>query len=171
MARLFFALWPADAARDALGALSKSVAAAAGGRAIPPAKIHLTLAFLGEVAASDDAAVREAAEAVRGEPLDLVFDRLGSFPRSQVAWIGPSRAPEGLGRLAAQLAESLRTRGFAIENRRFAAHITLSRGIREPVASAQATPIAWKADAFALVESQASTGRYLTRGSWVLGTR
>lgn len=171
MARLFFALWPPDAARDALGALSTSVAAAAGGRAIPPAKIHLTLAFLGEVPASREEAVRAAAESVRAAPLDLAFDRLGSFPRSQVAWTGPSRVPEALIDLAEQLAEGLRARGFALETRRFAAHVTLARRIRERVAPAATPPIAWKADAFALVESQTSTGRYVTRGSWALGTR
>ena len=48
MPRLFFALWPDDAVRDALAARRDAIAFAYGGRPMLPATFHLTLAFIGE---------------------------------------------------------------------------------------------------------------------------
>lgn len=171
MARLFFALWPPDGVREALGRLSQEVAAAAGGRRVPQANIHLTLAFLGEVATERGPLVREAADSVRGEPFELSLDRLGSFRRAGVAWMGPSATPLALGDLASNLASALRARDFSIEDRPFAAHVTLARGIGKPIVAAPAVPVAWTARQFVLVESERSTGRYAIRGTWLLGTR
>ena len=63
MARLFFALWPDEPARGRLAPLAAEVAAQASGKPVPIAKLHLTLAFLGEV---DAARIDRAVEAARG---------------------------------------------------------------------------------------------------------
>jgi hypothetical protein len=39
------------------------------------------------------------------------------------------------------------------------------------IESTPVEPVGWEAKAFALVESDLRTGRYETRGSWVLRTR
>ena len=69
--RLFFAIWPDSTAVDALGRLAVEVAGRTGGRATPADKIHLTLAFLGEVAAERSGDVAAAGEAVRARPFEL----------------------------------------------------------------------------------------------------
>ena len=171
MARLFFALWPSAGARSGLASLATEVAAQSGGRAVPEAKIHLTLAFLGEVAPQRMASALSVAGSLAGQAFDLELDRIGSFPRAGVAWAGASRTPPALEALAAALANGLRCAGVELEERPFAAHVTLARRIiRRPVERAVA-PIAWQAREFALVESDLRTGHYATRERWELEAR
>jgi len=171
MARLLFALWPPDAARVALAREAAQLANRCGGRAMAESRIHLTLAFLGDVPESRLADVMAVAEAVSSAAFSTCFDQVGSFSRSEVAWARPSRAPEALLRLAADLDSRLRESGFALEKRPFAPHVTLVRRILRKVDRAPLEPIAWETRAFALVESGLSAGRYETRGMWKLGAR
>jgi 2'-5' RNA ligase len=171
MARLFFALWPQSAARDALARLAVDVAEHCGGRAVPAAKIHLTLAFLGEVAPGREAAAARAGAGLDADAIHATFDRLGAFPRAGVAWAGCSRVPPELGTLAAGLASGLRAEGFELEDRAFAAHVTLARRIRRKPGGEPIAPIEWRSHEVALVESDRRTGRYVTRGCWALRAR
>jgi 2'-5' RNA ligase len=168
MSRLFFALWPDEAARQALGALSRDVALAAGGKPVPEEKIHLTLAFLGEVAAGREPEAKRAAQDMRCEAFTLGLDRVGSFRRARVAWAGTSMAPRPLLDLQAALAARLAEQGFELEEREFAPHLTLARKIARPVPAASIPAIAMQARALALVRSEAGTGRYTTLESWPL---
>lgn len=171
MARLFFALWPPEPARAALARLAVEAAERTGGRPVAAAKIHLTLAFLGDVPPERAAAASTAAAGVEIAAFRATFDRLGTFARAGVAWAGLSRPSAPLEALAATLGAQLRAAGFDLEDRAFAAHVTLARRIRSRLAEAPVEPVAWEANAFALVESDLRTGRYETRGSWNLGTR
>jgi 2'-5' RNA ligase len=110
--------------------------------------------------------VVRAAQALAFEPFDLVLDCVGSFARAQVAWAGPSAPDPRAGRLATELAAALRDAGFELERRPFAAHVTLVRHINRPCAEAPSEPINWMASAFALVESDLRTGRYVEKGRW-----
>jgi 2'-5' RNA ligase len=168
MARLFFALWPDAPTRRELEALAHDVALAAGGKPVPAEKIHLTLAFLGEVAAERQAQAIRAAQETRGGAFTLPLDRVGSFRRARVAWAGTSSPPAALLDLQADLARGLAERGFVLEDREFAAHLTLARKIAKPVPPASMKPIAMRADALALVLSEAGTGRYTTLETWPL---
>ena len=51
--RAFFAVWPDAAAAVALRALADDVANRMSGRASQPSNLHLTIAFVGEIAAGD----------------------------------------------------------------------------------------------------------------------
>jgi 2'-5' RNA ligase len=170
MARLFFAVWPDEAAALALEALAVALADVAGGKPVPREKIHLTLAFLGEVSGDRvEDAVAAGAEA-RGAPFRLRLDEVGSFRRSEVAWAGCSRAPAGLASLQSDLAASLAARGFTLEERAFAPHITLARRIRKAVPRAPTEAIAWDVRDVTLVRSETGTGRYAVMQRWPLGT-
>jgi 2'-5' RNA ligase len=168
MSRLFFALWPDEAARQALGTLARDVALVAEGKPVPGEKIHLTLAFIGEVAADREPEVKRAAQDLRGEAFTLGLDRVGSFRRARVAWAGTSTAPQPLLDLQEELAAKLAERGFELEEREFAPHLTLARKIARPVPAASIPAIAMQARALALVRSEAGTGRYTTLESWPL---
>ena len=160
MARLFFALWPDAGARARLEPLAVELAAAAGGKPVPIAKVHLTLAFLGEVDAERVAAAVEAARGVRRTRFAFALDRAGSFRGARVAWAGCAAVPEALAALAASLGERLAAAGFALEDRPYAPHATLARRIARAVPAAPIAPIAWPVDGFSLVRSEAGTGRY-----------
>ena len=164
--KLFLAIWPDDAAAAALAALGQGMAERAGGRAVPPEKIHLTLAFLGEVAEDRVAGVRSAAAAMRWRPFDLVFDTVGWFRGARVGWTGCSAVAPELSRLQSALTESLRDLGFVLDERPYTPHVTLVRKIGHPVTRAGTAPIRWRAGEIALVWSRTGTGRYETIEAW-----
>lgn len=166
MARLFFALWPdADAAR-ALARLGAELAARCGGRAVPESKIHLTLAFLGEVGSQRAAELLEFS--LRGRAFELRLDHAGAFRKARVAWAGVDPAPAGLLELQAALAARLRESGFELEDRQFAPHVTLVRRIERGLERLAVEPVAWRAREAALVESERASGRYTTLRAWAL---
>ena len=167
MARLFFALWPDAPARAALADLAVALAPLAGGRPVPAAKIHLTLAFLGEV---PEARVADAmAIAVEASPFRLELDEVGAFRGARVAWAGSSRPPPQLLEMQSRLAAALAWAGFALEERPFAPHVTLARGIAKPVPRTPVKPVAWTVESCALVRSEAGTGRYSNVREWPIG--
>lgn len=168
--RLFFAIWPDARAADALARLAVEVAGRTGGRATPAGKIHLTLAFLGEVASERAADAAAAGGGLHARPFQLAFDTLGWFRGARVAWIGCSQPAPELLALQAALAAGLRDRGLDLEDRPFAPHVTLARKVRRSVSRAPIAPIAWEASEITLVQSGAGTGRYVTIGRWALGT-
>ncbi len=160
MARIFFALWPDAGARERLEPLAGELAARASGKPVPIAKVHLTLAFLGEVEADRIAAAVEAARTVRPARFSFALDRVGSFRGARVAWAGCAQVPEPLAALAGQLARRLDGAGFALEDRPYAPHATLARRIARAVPTVPVAPIAWPVDGFSLVRSESGTGRY-----------
>jgi len=172
--RLFFALWPDDEAARALEVLALALADVAGGKAVPREKIHMTLAFLGEVGEERLADALSAGAHAHAARFQLSLDEVGSFRRAGVGWAGCSRPPPELGALQGRLADRLAARGFMLEERAFAPHVTLARRIAKAVPPARTDPIAWRADAMTLVRSETGTGRYVVMESWPLaagGTR
>jgi 2'-5' RNA ligase len=129
---------------------------------MPLEKIHLTLVFLGEVPVERIAAALEAARDAPFRPFTMAFDRLGGFRRSKVGWAGMSRPPVGLVQLQSRLQGGLQARGFAVEARPFAPHVTLARKVGRPVASVAIEPIEWEARRVALVRTEPGSGKYTT---------
>ena len=152
-ARLFFALWPGPAVRDALSAIARDVQAQCGGRATRPEKLHLTLFFLGDVERTRLAEVQAAAAARRAARFDLVLDRLGYFRRARIAWLGAEDCPPALTSLVARLTRNLARAGIEGEDRPYVPHITLAREAARQPGGIVFDPVIWPADAFVLVES------------------
>lgn len=171
--RAFYALWPTAAARDAVAALAREVAAETGGRAPVAANIHLTLAFLGEVPVARIAALQAMGAAVAGTvpAFELSLDRVGTFRGSGIAWAGAADAPAELTRLVAELNAAFSGEGFAIDSRPFHAHVTLARRCRKGSRVAIVTPIAWPVTRLVLNASDLGSGgpRYRELGGWRLG--
>lgn len=165
MPRHFFALWPDPAAATKLAVLARELAEASGGKPVPREKIHLTLAFLGEVEGDALERALEVAGTIRVAAFEVRLDRTGSFRGARVGWAGCESPAPGLVDLAGQLAQALKAAGFALEARPFAPHVTLARKIRTSIGRSPIEPVNWRAGAFALVRSEA--GRYETIGSWV----
>jgi 2'-5' RNA ligase len=152
--RLFFALWPDAAVRDAV----LSVAAIHGitGRLTPRRNVHLTLVFVGAVAERDLAGVGAAGDAVVGEEFELMLDQLGHVRRRRLSWLAASRAPEALLSLHGQLLESLRHSGFKVDGRPLWPHLTLARKAL-PHDRVRVPPIRWSVRSFCLVGSTLSS--------------
>jgi 2'-5' RNA ligase len=168
VARLFFAIWPDPECARALEALSEQIAAEAQGKAVPASKIHLTLAFLGSVDESAERVAIDAVSSVSGPAFDATLDRLGSFRKARVAWAGMSRMPPALEELQASIDARLRERGFGLEDRPFAPHVTLARKTARSLPGSALAPVRWRVDAFTLVRSETGTGRYAIEQRWEL---
>lgn len=145
---------------------------------------HLTLAFLGEVdeRRSAELSPRLARAAARVVELSLSLAGAGTFPRradrARVLWVGLVGDVTGLGRLATAARAAARRSGIPVEDRRFAAHLTLARA-RPPggvdltsvvtALSAYAGP-SWTATELELVCSHLGpVVRHETVGRWPLG--
>lgn len=101
-------------------------------RWVRPENIHLTIKFLGNIAAETVAPVCEAvSNAVSDyEPLSLEAGGVGVFPhmrRPRVVWIGITGRNTGLQALQKRVDAELAAMGFAKERRPFKGHLTLGR--------------------------------------------
>ena len=99
---------------------------------VDPYSIHLTLKFLGSIAADRIGEITRAMEAAaRGiPPFHLEVKDLGVFPnlrRAQVAWVGIGGEVDKLSQLQQRIESNLVPLGFAPESRAFTPHLTLAR--------------------------------------------
>jgi RNA 2',3'-cyclic 3'-phosphodiesterase len=155
--RLFFALWPADPVRDALAAAAAPLLETCRGRRVPKRNYHLTLAFLGGVAAGRLDDVRAAAATAAAAPFTLCMDCHGHWPGPRVAWLGCRRPPDAADRLARALWAALEPLGFRPDPRPFRPHLTVLRGCRACDWAGPVAPVAWPVDDFVLVKSGSDT--------------
>jgi 2'-5' RNA ligase len=173
--RIFFALWPDAGTRDALSALASDIAARARGRTPAAGNLHLTLAFLGDVAVTRLTVLRAIGAAVASAvpPFALTFDRVGAFGDAGIAWAGTSAPPRELERLTQLLNGALAKEGFPIERRPFHPHVTLARRCRSPAGAGSVAPIAWNVERIVLNASERSPHglRYRELDAWPLGSQ
>ncbi len=99
---------------------------------VDPYSVHLTLKFLGSIAADRIGEITRAMEeAVQGiPPFHLEVKDLGVFPnlrRAQVAWVGIGGEVDKIGQLQQRIESNLVPLGFAPESRPFTPHLTLAR--------------------------------------------
>jgi len=133
--RSFIAIELSDEARAALADLQnrfKAVTPAHAVRWAAPESIHLTLHFLGDVAADDVEKITELIQlaALPYPPFDLTVGGLGCFPntrRPRIIWVGVSGQTELLLNLQQNLGEKLKEIGFTPEARSYAPHLTVGR--------------------------------------------
>ncbi len=99
---------------------------------VDPYSIHLTLKFLGSIAADKIGDITRAMEAATQgiPPFHLEVRDLGVFPnlrRVQVVWVGVGGEVDKLGQLQQRIESDLVPLGFAPESRPFTPHLTLAR--------------------------------------------
>lgn len=152
--RLFFALWPPRETAQALAAWAAEVQTGSGGKVTATQNIHLTLAFLGD---ADPEAAMGAAQRVKGRRHQLPIETAKYVRRNEMVWVAPAAMPEPLGDLVASLHGELRAASFKLEDRPFAAHITLIRKARMPKTLPPLPAVEWPVEEFVLVRSRTSS--------------
>ncbi len=133
--RSFVAIELSDETRTALTHLQNQLKALAPPqtvRWIAPESLHLTLHFLGDVAADDiDKITQLLHEATSAcSPFTLTLGNLGCFPntrRPRIIWTGVLGETQVLQQLYQTLGEKLKTIGFTAETRPYSPHLTLGR--------------------------------------------
>jgi 2'-5' RNA ligase len=103
-----------------------------GVRWVAPNGIHLTLKFLGDVAADrlDEVILAMEEAAIGISPFRLEVKELGAFPnlsRVRVVWVGITGDTHRLADLARRIEFNVAQLGFPAEERSFKAHLTLAR--------------------------------------------
>jgi RNA 2',3'-cyclic 3'-phosphodiesterase len=141
-------------------------------------KLHVTLAFLGNVAQSQyDAVVAALEGAAAGNGiLELTLDKLGAFPherRPRVVYVGAREQGAPFRALARSVREAYAALGFTFDDDPVA-HVTIAR-VKEPqrpLPTIEFAPIALRADSLTLFESlfdpKAKTSRYEVRSKVIL---
>jgi 2'-5' RNA ligase len=150
--RLFFALWPDDALRAQLHRASNTITVERPARRVPHYNLHLTLHFIGNVFFGEMDCLRQQARLVEGEAFELSIDRQGYFSKPRVGWLGCREVPAALRELHQQLGQRLQLCDYRPEARYYNPHVTVARKIGAIADSAIFAPIAWKVEAFSLVE-------------------
>jgi 2'-5' RNA ligase len=126
MIRLFVALALPDSLKQQLGLLSGGLPNC---RWVPPANLHVTLRFIGEVdeSAADD--IDAALLSIQTPSFPLELSGMGTFGAGRRAyhlWIGAKRPPE-LMHLQGKIERAVVRAGCKPEGRRFQPHITLAK--------------------------------------------
>jgi RNA 2',3'-cyclic 3'-phosphodiesterase len=168
--RCFFALWPEQDLGHELYALGAAIV----GRRMREETLHLTLAFLGNVESRRIGELCHLAANLSLPALDLTIDRLGCWEHSGVCWAGPTGLPAPFLAFIDTLHAQLRAAGFALEEREFAAHISLLRNVGKDsvrsraVCSPLASSLVWPLQAWRLVASlpDGAGRRYEILGEW-----
>jgi 2'-5' RNA ligase len=168
-ARVFFALWPDDAVRDALAAAGASAQAECKGKATARDKIHLTLVFVGDIERSRVDALRECAGRVEASPFELTIDVLDYWRHNRIVWAGATKCPDALAQLALSLARKLADH-VRPEDRPYVPHVTLVRTARRAPRATVIEAPPWRANEFVLVESvnAGARSRYDILARWPL---
>lgn len=133
MLRLFVALDPPDAVREALAALPRPLR---GVSWTPPEQYHLTLRFIGEVGADRRDAIENALAGIKVESFILPVEGTGTFPPGRpprVLWAGIGTGHPRLHQLRQRVDDALLGCGLDLDVRNFHAHFTLGRCGREIV--------------------------------------
>ncbi len=173
--RLFAGIALDDVAREACASVAERLQRCGfDARYEDAAKLHVTLAFLGNVAPARFGQIVAAFESgARGAPFALSLDRLGAFPherKPRVVYIGAREQGVEFRRLAHVVRHAYEAIGFAFDGDAVA-HVTLGRikHPQRPLPSIDLTPIPLRVEELSLFESifdpKANTSRYETIGS------
>jgi 2'-5' RNA ligase len=133
--RLFVALDLDDGARRAIAALQQRVAAGLGAdrsiKMVDPARMHLTLVFLGEIAEEDVPAIVDSlSTSIDVRPFAAVFQGMGVFPprgAPRVLWLAVGEGSDEIVEVQRVVASRLGGLGVTLEPRPFHPHLTLAR--------------------------------------------
>lgn len=153
-ARLFLALWPDDALRQALLVWRDAWHWPALAVPVQRERFHLTLHFLGNVPAS------RLPELVQGlgvpcTPFTLNFGRAELWPHG-IAVLQPDESeavPPPLAQLHETLRSALTRLALPTETRVFRPHITLAHHAQAAVPPTQGPALRWQVDSYALIRS------------------
>lgn len=171
--RLFFAIWPDKETCMQLGRLTGRLASVCEGRKTKAENIHLTLVFVGEVDASQMAALYKAADEIKDSGLrafDLIIERICVWKRKNIVYAEINEIPPPLIDLVEALQSRLSLAGFSLEERPYKPHITLMRNASCKTLPELVESMVWRAREWVLVKSDRTSDGpvYTPIGRWSL---
>ncbi len=152
--RCFVAAWPDEPTRLALASLSDDVRQRIEHRRVARADdLHLTLAFIGDLADEVAFDLADSVAKLRFKPFAWQLDTLGFFEEAGVVWVGATDATvRPLADLADRVRALLDEMHVAYDRKPLAPHVTLLRGVKR-FAAGTVAPILWRIESIALYRS------------------
>jgi len=152
--RLFFALWPDDDVRESFAKYNIKLAQQCTGKPMRASNLHITLAFLGNVAKNRLDCLLPMAKAITFKPFEMTLNHLGIFNSNKIIWAGLEEEPDALMKLATALFKGAIACDIQIDPRPFKPHLTLMRkanSLHEH--ELELKPVHWQVNDFCLVAS------------------
>jgi RNA 2',3'-cyclic 3'-phosphodiesterase len=168
--RLFFAVRPDPEARDALEERARSLSLDPGAKLVPRNNYHVTLAFIGEVDASQLSTLRQIGSAQAASALALRFEAFEYWPKPEVVVAAARTIPDGLQALWQRLHHELAGHQWALDPKRLRPHVTLARKVSQTPVLQAMSPLNWVAREFCLMRSElgAPQPAYTVVDTWPL---
>jgi 2'-5' RNA ligase len=168
--RVFFALWPDEAIRGQFMQWARLLHETCGGGITRPGNLHITLAFLGNVAVSRLDKLKLLAGKLGGSAFNLNFTSPGYWSHNRIVWAAPDETPQVLSDLVKKLECSLQIAGFSFDERPYVSHLTLLRNARWDPPARPLKNIKWEISEFVLLRSKQAERRaeYEIVGRWPL---
>jgi 2'-5' RNA ligase len=155
--RYFFALWPDENLRSVLVPRRLEVARVCGGRPALESSLHITLTYVGEVAATRLADLLDIGGAVTTKAFSYPINVAACFGKAGVAWFAADSTPPPLHELQQQLQSAVLAAGFPSDPRPFRPHLTVARNISRVVEPWSIEEAPWMVDRFRLVCARSTT--------------
>lgn len=153
VARVFFSLWPESAVSQALHTLATEYQPQCAARVMRADTLHMTLLFVGGVERVRLPQLMQAAGKVSVPPFGITLEKLSFWQHNRIGFVASAAEVPALHQLVMALQQELLGAGFPFDQRAFSPHVTLLRNVRHALESQTITPIMWRIDAFALMES------------------
>lgn len=153
VARVFFALWPEELARQALHTIAMKYQLRCEARTMAADTLHMTLLFLGEIERVCLPQLMQTADNVSAPAFGFILERISFWQHNRIAYAAPLEKIPALAQLVTALEQELIAAGFWFDNHEFNPHVTLLRRVGHALESQAITPIKWWVDSFVLVES------------------
>jgi 2'-5' RNA ligase len=168
--RLFFALDPGEQVRREISTVQKQLEVS--GRLVPGPQFHITLAFLGQQPPDIIRELCALASRLHFTPCTLVLNRLGTFRRAGVLWLGAKVIPPALRDFQQTLLLELENAGIGFDRKAWKPHLTLYRRLRNRPVIMDTNPVSWRLNEFSLLESvNVKNGvEYHRQGCWKSGS-
>ena len=170
MVRLFFAAAPESATRERIAAAAGAIRLEPSVRLVPRTNYHMTLAFIGEVAAAAMPVLRQIGGAQRAAAFALRFDAYEYWPKPEVIVGAARQIPPALHGLWQQLHRDLAAEHWALDPKRLRPHVTLANKVSQAPVFPAMQPIEWVVRDFCLMRSDSSSSgsAYTVVDTWPL---
>jgi RNA 2',3'-cyclic 3'-phosphodiesterase len=169
--RLFFAICPDAETRERIAAVAGALKLGPLSAPVPTANYHMTLAFVGEVPASQVATLLKIGGMQRACGFTVRFVAYEHWRKSEAIVAAAREFPAALERLWRQLHADLAQHNFALNPpHHLRPHVTIARKVTQAPVLQAMSGFLWKVQTFSLLHSNTAAARpiYTVVGTWPL---